>query len=239
MAENVFAVTQTPLDRPARCVNRTVANQNRGALAGLAFDLMDDQYVSSGPPLEQMEIQVRAGSGQPCAEAEPGEILLRTPSLFRGYWGAQGFIRNAISADGWYSTGDYGFLHDGELFVIGRLKDIIIVGGQNIFPEDVELVVNTVAGIYPGRVVSFGVVDEENGTESLSVVAELRGEYTPERSASAVKQIQQLVLAAIGIAPRYVAVVPERWIVKSTAGKISRRDTRERFIRERLPKRNL
>ena len=98
---------------------------------------------------------------------------------------------------------------------------MIIIAGQNIFPEDVEAVVNSVPGIYPGRVVSFGMLDQEYGTETIAVVAEAKGAQDPGGVQSLEKQIRSLVLATIGIAPRYVAVVPERWIIKSTAGKIS------------------
>jgi acyl-CoA synthetase (AMP-forming)/AMP-acid ligase II len=120
-----------------------------------------------------------------------------------------------------------------DVFVIGRKKDIVIIGGQNVFPEDVEAVVNTLEGIYAGRVVAFGVSDDEFGTETLAVVAELRGEYDRARAATVQREIQRLILSTIGLAPRFVSVVPERWIVKSTAGKISRRETRLRWLEER------
>jgi fatty-acyl-CoA synthase len=233
MAETVFAVTQTRLgERPAMCA-RSEVRQRSAAFQELAFGLIDDVYVSSGPALEETEIRVVNAAGEICGEAQPGEIQLRTPSMFSGYWGSDGFTRNAVFADGWYSTADYGFLSGGHLFVIGRMKDIIIIGGQNVFPEDVETVVNTVPEIYPGRVVAFGVVDEQYGTEYLTVIAEMRGAHDPAVAKGLERQIQKLVLAAIGIAPRQVAVVPERWIVKSTAGKISRKETRERFLTER------
>jgi acyl-CoA synthetase (AMP-forming)/AMP-acid ligase II len=115
--------------------------------------------------------------------------------------------------------------------VIGRLKDIVIVGGQNIFPEDVEHVVNAVPGIYPGRAVAFGIVNAHE-TEGLIVVAEMKGQNDRDRALALEKKIKGLVLAAIGVSPARVRVVPERWIVKSTAGKISRRETRERYLRE-------
>lgn len=237
MAENVFAVTQTPLGVCPRTTSKAGVRHRTTSYGELAFDLLDDIYVSSGPALDGMEIRVMNSSGGVAGDCEPGEIQLRTPSLFQGYWGPQGFVTSSISADGWYSTGDYGFVEDGELYVIGRLKDIVIVGGQNVFPEDVEAIVNTVPGIYPGRVVALGIFDEANGTEALAVIAELRGEHSKELARPVERQIQQMVLASVGIAPRYVAVVPERWIVKSTAGKISRRDTRARFESEYLKRR--
>jgi fatty-acyl-CoA synthase len=147
MAENVFAVTQTRpgVEPPA-----------------------DGVHLSSGELLEGMQARAIRDDGSVCAEDEPGNIQLRTESLFGGYWGSGGPDASAISPDGWYTTGDYGRFSAGHLYVIGRLKDIIIVGGQNVFPEDVETVVNSVESIYPGRVVAFGVADEQLGTESIA-----------------------------------------------------------------------
>jgi acyl-CoA synthetase (AMP-forming)/AMP-acid ligase II len=103
-----------------------------------------------------------------------------------------------------------------------------------VFPEDIEVVVNSVEGVYPGRVVAFGIQDPDYGTENIAVVAEWRGSFDPRAAAALERQIHKLVMVTVGISPRHVAVVPERWIVKSTAGKISRRETRERFLRERV-----
>ena len=96
---------------------------------------------------------------------------------------------------------------------------MLSVGGQNIFPEDVEIVVNSLPGIYPGRAVAFGILNAHD-TESLIVVAEMRGRYDREQAAFMEKEIAQLVLTSVGLAPGRVCVTPERWIVKSTAGRI-------------------
>ena len=109
----------------------------------------------------------------------------------------------------------------------------MIVGGQNIFPEDVEIIASQVVGVYPGRVVAFGIDNDELGTQSVGVVAEMRDEFDPVRAEGMEREIRSLVIASLGVAPRYVSVVPRRWIIKSTAGKISRRDTRSRLF-ERL-----
>ena len=233
MAETVFAISQSPLGRElARFPRQQVQHGNR-TYSDLAFDLIDDVFVSSGKPLEGTQIKIVAADGSRCPEATPGEIFVRTPSLFSGYWGAEGFQTQSLD-DGWHATGDFGFLAKDEIFVIGRFKDIVIVGGNNIFPEDVEAVVNTIEGIYPGRVVAFGVEDQEFGTQSLGVVAEMKADYDDGAAQQLEAAIRKLVMTAIGTAARYVAVVPQRWVVKSTAGKISRRETRERFLRERL-----
>ena len=230
MAENVFAVTQTKIGRMPNTLARTALVRGENG-APLAFDLIDDVYVSSGEPIGGMQVRIVNSQGNVCLEREAGEIQLSTESLFSSYWGSQGFTTNAFTSDGWYATGDYGFMTNRELYVIGRLKDIVIVGGQNIFPEDVETVVNTVSGIYPGRVVAFGIVNAHD-TETLIVVAEIKGAYDRDRAAALEKEIARVVLTTIGIGPGRVWVLPERWIVKSTAGKISRRETRERYLRE-------
>ena len=232
MAENVFAVTQTRIgSRPATFQRRALSHGGAGS-DELAFGLLDDTYVSSGGVLPGMELRVM-DRGCACKPGQPGELELRSECLFSGYWGNDGFVTDAMSADGWYATGDFGFMAGDDVFVIGRKKDIVIIGGQNVFPEDVEAVVNTLEGIYAGRVVAFGVSDDEFGTETLAVVAELRGEYDRARAATVQREIQRLILSTIGLAPRFVSVVPERWIVKSTAGKISRRETRLRWLEER------
>jgi acyl-CoA synthetase (AMP-forming)/AMP-acid ligase II len=233
MAETTFAVTQSDPGREPQTFLRNRLAQDHKGYVTRAFELIDDKYVSSGKAIPGAKIKIAAEDGAPCPDGVAGEILVMTPGLFRGYWGLGGFQTHSLS-EGWHSTGDYGFIVDGELFVIGRFKDIVIVGGNNIFPEDVEAIVNTVEGIHPGRVVAFGVEDSELGTQSLAVVAEMDGEFHQAKAAELESVIRKLVLTTIGTASRYVSVVPPRWIVKSTAGKISRKETRERFLREKL-----
>ena len=214
MAENVFAVTQTRL--------------------GNAPDFSEDQILaSSGKLLPGMNLRIRQCDGTPCGAGMAGEIQISTPSLFGGYFTKYGRSRSGFTEDGWYSTGDQGFMLDDELYVAGRIKDMVIAGGQNIFPEDVEFVVNRICDLYRGRVVAFGIDDERYGTQALAVVAEMKGTFSEQKATALEADIREAVLAATGIAPRHVAVVPARWIIKSTAGKISRRETKERFL-ERL-----
>lgn len=232
MAENVFAVTQTDLGKLPGEIARACVHDSTLRFDANAFELLDDVYFSSGRCLPEMRTRVVRTEGSECAEREAGEIQLSTPCLFHGYWNSDGFRQDSFSGDGWYSTGDYGFFFEGELYVIGRMKDIIIVGGQNIFPEDLEVVAGRAAGIHPGRVVAFGVEDEEVGTQAIGVVAEMAGEFDVHEASAIEREIRNLIKASLAIAPRYVRVVPQRWIVKSTAGKISRKDTRVRFLAE-------
>ncbi len=236
MAETVFAVTQTKAGGfpPTFLRSATAALAPAEPKTELAFSLSADSFVSSGTVLPGTEVRIVAKDGDIQEPGQPGEIQIRSNSMFAGYWGQDGFSSACFTADGWYRSGDYGFLNEGQLFVIGRTKDLIIVAGQNILPEDVESIVNLVPGVYPGRVVAFGVEDPTYGTQALAVVAEIRNEGQPPRPGALEREIRSAVLAGIGVAPRYVKTAPERWIVKSTAGKISRSDTRAKFQDELL-----
>lgn len=232
MAENVFAVTQSTPGKSLATVARSKVKGTSLSCEPDAFELIDDEYVSSGRCLKGVRLRIIGTDGLPCPDFVAGEIQLQTPCLFEGYWDRDGFRRDTFTEDGWYRTGDFGFVANEEVFVIGRMKDIIIVAGQNIFPEDVEIITSQVAGVYPGRVVAFGVDNEELGTQSIGVVAEMGGEFGTAKADRMEKEIQSLIIASLGVAPRFVKVVPQRWIVKSTAGKISRRDTCNRFLEE-------
>jgi acyl-CoA synthetase (AMP-forming)/AMP-acid ligase II len=234
MAENVFAVTQTELGKLPGLVKRADVYGSTLTYETKAFELIDEVYVSSGKCLPGMQTRVVRPDLTECAEREAGEIQISTRCLFSGYWNRNGFRSDMFTADGWYATGDYGFLADDELYVIGRMKDIIIVGGQNIFPEDVETIAGRVEGVYPGRVVAFGVDNEQLGTQTIAIVAEMMGDFEYDKARQIERDIRSLITAALAVAPRYVSVVGQRWIVKSTAGKISRRDTRNRFVQEQI-----
>ncbi len=230
MAENVFAVTQTPLGTELVKFPRQAVRAEDDEPT--SYDLLDKHYISSGNLLPDTSMRIRDADNNLCGDDVPGEIEIRGQSLFCAYWGSNGFQTQSLTEDGWYATGDYGFTHENDLFVVGRVKDIIIVSGANIFPEDIEALVNKVKGIYPGRAVAFGVDDQRRGTESLAVVAEMRGEFDSLMASELEHKIRHLIISVLGITARYVRVTPERWIVKSTAGKISRRETRLRFVEE-------
>ena len=117
---------------------------------------------------------------------------------------------------------------NGELFVIGRKKDIIILAGKNIYPEDVEAAVSEVDGVIPGRVVAFGREDDETGTECVCVVAET-GVTSSEARKAMRRAIQEAGMRIdVTIAESYL--VEPRWLIKSSAGKPSRHANRERAL---------
>ena len=130
--------------------------------------------------------------------------------------------------DGWYHSGDYGFALDGEYYVIGRKKDIIIVAGKNLYPEDIEDEVGRVPGIIPGRVIAFGLEDETAGTEQVCIVAE--SEATAVADQRNLRLDVQRAAMAIDVTVAKVYLAPPRWLIKSSAGKPSRKANRQRIF---------
>jgi fatty-acyl-CoA synthase len=137
----------------------------------------------------------------------------------------------AAMRDGWYLSGDYGFKDGGDYYIIGRKKDVVIIAGNNIYPEDVEAVIKGLAGVIPGRVVAFGEEDPRFGSERLSVVAE-----TPLTDEAERRKLRMEIIKAgmaIDVTITNVYLVPPRFLVKSSAGKPSRSANKERVRRLR------
>jgi acyl-CoA synthetase (AMP-forming)/AMP-acid ligase II len=187
--------------------------------------------VSCGPPLDGVAIEIRDDDDRPLPERRVGQVAIRSGSLFTGY-----HRRPDLSADlfrgEWFLTGDMGYLADGQLYVVGRLKDLIINGGKNIYPADLEEIVSTIPGVRPGRVAVFGVPDETEGTELIAVVAEIDSE-DPEVKAEAGRQIRRAITQQMSLTVSFVDVLSERWIIKTSSGKTSRVANRRKWLEGR------
>ena len=133
---------------------------------------------------------------------------------------------------GWYWTGDLGFVLDRELYVVGRKKDLIIIAGKNIYPQDAEEIIFSHPSIRAGRAVAFGLYNVELGTEDLIAVAEVADESALEDALPIELAIKGSIAAELGIAVRKVYLKPPKWIIKSTAGKPARSSTREKLLTE-------
>jgi acyl-CoA synthetase (AMP-forming)/AMP-acid ligase II len=231
MAENVFAVTQTDLTRaPARM--RVDRDSLRAAhvVAPADADRPSIELVSSGRCLEGNEVRVVRGS-DPLPEGQVGELLVRSDSLFDGYYNRPDLTETSL-IDGWYRTGDLGTIVEGEVYITGRSKELIIVAGKNIYPQDVEEIAFAHPAIHDGRAIAIGIWNADLGTEDIAVVAEVNDASDMERSWDIERQIKSAISSDLGVAARDVFVKPPRWIVKSTAGKPARAATREKLLRE-------
>ena len=239
MAETVFAVTQSAIDgrsSPRRVrveaesfrkdhVARPVADSTPGAEAATL------SFVSSGRCLPGSEVRIVSPSGDLLPEGGVGEILIRSDSMFEGYYSRPDLTAEALQ-DGWYRSGDLGFCLDGEIYVAGRQRDLIIVAGRNIYPQDVEEIAGTHPALHDGRAVAFGLYNPDLGTEEIVVVAELEHNGDLENSSAIEQEIRSAIVAELGVTVRAVYLKPHRWIVKSTAGKLARTATREKLFAE-------
>ena len=205
LAENIFAVSQTL----PRHNNSTRQHESFNAL-------------SCGRVIPDTEVRIFREDG-----SVEGEIGIKSPFLF------DRFIDGSLPLrEDYYLTGDLGFVDDrGELFVTGRKKDLIIVHGKNIYPQDVEYAASEVDGVYPGRSVTFGIWDDEIGTEELYVLVERKEGAAPTPIKIAV---QKAVNEEIGIVPKRVEVVEHMTLVKTSSGKISRSRNRELYMNKGL-----
>jgi len=233
MAETVFAVTQSDLsDGPRRIwVDSAIFSQEHRVAEVPPGTPGAICHVSSGRCLPGSEVRVVDDSGNDLAPGRAGEILIRSDSLLTGYYNRPDLTAKALN-HGWYCSGDLGFLHHGELYVVGRKKDLIIVAGKNIYPQDVEEIVCRHPAIYDGRVVALGMYNDALGTEDIVAVAELRDPGTQEEASAIAQSLRTAIATELGVAARAVYLKPPRWIVKSTAGKPARSATREKLLAE-------
>jgi acyl-CoA synthetase (AMP-forming)/AMP-acid ligase II len=231
MAENVFAVTQggiegqvvvDEVDRESLQVDRIA----RPPVNGKATIKM----LSAGKPIRNVAVRVVDAHGKDIPERHIGEIVLKSDCMLTEYYHRPDATRKAF-LDGWYLTGDFGYIAEGEVYVTGRKKDLIIVGGKNIYPQDLEQLAMDVAGVHPGRVVAFGVFNETTGTEDVVMAAEVDEDDVDERQHVA-DQIRQVVTRGSAVALRYVHIVGSHWLVKTSSGKTARSANRDKFLAE-------
>jgi len=194
------------------------------------------RVVSCGRPLPGHEIRVVDAGSRPVGERVEGRVEFRGPSVTSGYFRNPEATRAVLSPDDWMDSGDLGYWAEGDLFVTGRQKDVIIKAGRNLYPQEVEEIVGEIPGIRRGCVAAFGVPDPEAGTERLVVVAESR-ETTPDGHERLRARAVDRVVAALGIPPDIVVISPPGAILKTSSGKIRRGATREAFISGSLGRR--
>ena len=230
MAETVLGTTHTRLGTPIRrrYFDRRLLADNRAVERGPGPAAVE--FLSNGPALDGLEIRV-----DPQALAAPGDAASIGELQVRGSFAFDGYYRNAEATaaafcDGWYRTGDLGCVVDGEAFVMGRKKDVIIYHGVNYYAHDLEAIVNQVAGVKPGRCVALAVFDDESASERIEIVVE----QDPDRVVASnliASAVKQAVASHYPVAVARVHVVEPGWLVKTTSGKISRHDNLDKLLR--------
>jgi fatty-acyl-CoA synthase len=216
---------------------------------GLQVDVVDgrvletDRYAAStdatnpaaralarlGRPLPNLKVRVcDPATGVRMQDREVGEVEIRGASVTTGYYGRPDATADAFH-EGWLRTGDLGYLTDGELVVCGRIKDMIILGGRNVYPQDVERAVAEVSGVRAGNVIAFGAHNRK-GRESIVVVAETRDKTDTDVS----DEIAARVRDTVGVPPAEVVLVRSGTLPKTSSGKLQRTLCRERYLTEAL-----
>jgi fatty-acyl-CoA synthase len=218
-------------------------------MAGLAADTVDRRVLETeryaapadpgadgvrrltrlGRPVPGLTMRiVDPETGSACADREVGELEIRGTSVMSGYYKRPEATAAAFHDD-WLRSGDLAYLTDGELVVCGRIKDVIIVGGRNVFPEDVERAVAGIEGVRAGNVIAFGV-DGRAGKEGLVVVAESRSDDPSTTRRSMANRIRDTV----GLPAKDVVLVMPGSLPKTSSGKLQRSLCRDRYLSEAL-----
>ena len=231
MAENVFAVTQGGIDSP---VVKEYINRDSLQLQKRAVPAKDSEaqiiMLSTGKPLKNVSVAIVGEKDNFLDERQVGEVLVKSDCLFNGYYNRPDLTKKSFLKE-WFRTGDFGYMADGELYITGRKKDLIIVGGKNIYPQDLEAIAMEVEGVHPGRTVAFGVFNEKSGTEDVVLVAEVDvdSEFLKEKIS---REIKDKVTRNSAIALRHVYLVDEKWLIKTSSGKIARSANRDKYLKE-------
>jgi 1-acyl-sn-glycerol-3-phosphate acyltransferase len=234
LAESSVALTVPPLGRAPRIerIGRETFQTSRCVVAAAAGESTPLRFVSCGRAIPGHEVRIVGQDGRAVAERIDGRIEFRGPSVTAGYYRRPDATR-AVFHGGWMDSGDLGYLADGELFITGRQKDLIIKGGRNLYPEEVEEVAGDVAGIRKGCVAAFSVSDPALGTERLIVVAESHTTDAEGRQRLRTA-VNERVVAALGIPPDAVVIARPRSVRKTSSGKIRRGATRDAYLKGRL-----
>ena len=173
-----------------------------------------------GPPLTGFEVMVLGPDGEKCAEREVGVLHLRGESVTDVYLTMEGPVPTR-DPDGWLDTGDLGYLVDGEVVVCGRVKDVIIMGGRNIYPTDIERIAETVDGVRAGNAVAVRW-KTSSGRESFALAVESRQAADEGEAKRIATEVRTAVTSAIGVRPAAVTVLPVGSLPKTPSGKLKR-----------------
>jgi len=230
LAENSVALCIPPVLRGPRIDNvarEPFADEGRAEPAP-PEERAPLRFVSVGSALPEHEVRVVDEGGRDLPERRVGRVIFRGPSMTPGYF-LQPEATAAVSVEGgYYDSGDLAYLAGGELYVTGRRKDLIIKGGRNLVPQEIEELAAGVEGVRKGCVAAFGTWSEAQATESLVVVAETRLKDATARDALAAA-VSERVTDGVGVPPDDIALVPPGSVPKTSSGKIRRAATRELY----------
>jgi fatty-acyl-CoA synthase len=237
MAECSLAVSFAPLSQgldidrvdrdhlSARQVARVTSNDVEGE---------DRSHVSSfvncGKPLSEYEVQIRDERGHELCDRECGTIFLRGPSIMTSYFGDLEATQEVLSSDGWLNTGDIGYRVKEHFFITGRIKDLIIIKGRNIWPQDLEYMAEQQPEVRPGDASAFSIFNEVG--EELAVMVVQCGEFTGTDGGPLVDRLKRMICEELGI-NCVIELARPHTLPRTSSGKLSRSRTRQDFLQRR------
>jgi len=229
LAEHTLAVSF-----PALGQGPTVDTVSRDRLAAesIAESVPADHYdavsfVSVGTPLEGVAVEIRDLQGAMLPETHIGEILVKSASVMTGYFENAAATAKVLS-DGWLKTGDLGYFKNGEMYITGRIKDVIIRAGRNYYPDDIENAALGVQGVRVGRAAAFSV-PAETGGDRVVVLAECDASDDEQR-AQLEHQIGSAIASRVGFQPEQIELCARGTLPITSSGKVRRQVARENFL---------
>jgi fatty-acyl-CoA synthase len=231
MAECSLAVSFAPLAQGLeidRLDAEALAQHRRAEPVSGDSDVRATEFVNCGRPLPDYEVEIRGEDGEVVAERHCGTIFLRGPSVMSGYANNPEITARVLSADGWLNTGDVGYRAGDSLFITGRAKDLLIINGRNIWPQDLEYLAEQQPEVRAEDASAFSIASED-GTELAVLVVQCR-EQDPFRQARLVERLKQRIQSEFGIAC-LIELVPLHTLPRTSSGKLSRSGTRLDFLK--------
>ncbi|WP_458096259.1 fatty acyl-AMP ligase [Roseomonas sp. WA12] len=229
MAEATLAISFAPLGTGVAADTLDLDQLEREAIAApaTAESTRARTFALCGPPLPGTEVEIRDADGASLPERRVGRVLVRGPGLMRGYDGRPEESAEVLSPDGWLETGDLGYRLDGQLVITGRAKDLIIVNGRNVWPQDLEWSVEqAVPTLRSGDAAAFAI--EEEGTEQVVLLVEARGAPDLAERERLAAESAGTLRARHGVEAR-VVLVPPGSLPRTSSGKLSRTLARSRY----------
>lgn len=225
MAETVFAVSQSEVGSAPRVVSVDKQTlQEEMCAVPVKPGRADVCLLSNGRPLAGAAVAIKDPNGTTLGDGRVGEIWVAADYLFSGYYRMPQATDEKLQ-NGWYRTSDRGLVLENELYVLGRLDDLLILNGRNVHAAEIEALLVSVEGLKPGRNVAFTRYNGEVGSNELIIVCEVEGAPSDELRARA----RTSVFEDLGIYPADVALVPSGWLIKTTSGKIARGGNAEKY----------
>jgi len=227
MAETTLAMSFAPLNQRYVVdeIDRDALAHRNLAVPG-ASGPKTRAFVACGHALQGHAFQVRDDSGRVLPERSVGHIFFRGPSVMGGYYQQPEMTAEVLSADGWLQTGDLGYLLDGQIVITGRAKDLIILNGRNIWPQDLEWSAEELPDLRRGDVAAFSV--DENDGEAVVILVQCRiGEPTQREKLR--REVYALLQRAHGVEAR-VTLVPPKALPQTSSGKLSRSKAKANYL---------